>query len=195
MRSVKQNFSGVTSGFDISTVGGNVQVQPGSLIDAQGFLFTKTIDETFTPVGTDVDGLDRIHDVIYRRPDDDPSRSGDLQYITGATFNPSSTVSVLHQTQIGNTSLVNTAGKTLVVPSTNASLFLFMQDYGSRASLLLRASPDLMTSVTSAVTIATNLSPEAIEFLTPDGFVDVVYVRGTNLYYQRVTTGGQHALR
>lgn len=189
VRALRQDFFGVAEGLNVSKPGSTVNVDSGSLIDRQGLLFTKTLATAFTPVGADVDSLGRIDEVLYRRPDDDTNRSGTLQYVTGQTYNSSDTVSILHQTQIGNGAKVNRAGKTLIVPGTNQSLFLFKEDYGSRSKLQLRTSPDLMTSVVASVTIASNFSDfDAI--LNPDGSVDVVYSRGTALFYQRVTIAG-----
>jgi hypothetical protein len=188
-KDVEQGFTGVAQGFEVTSAAGNLVTTPGSLIDQQGSYFAKTLSQSFPEVASDIDGLLRVDELVYRRPSDDPNRPGSLQYVVGPTFNAASSVEVLHTTEIGNTSVVNTAGKILNVASTNESIFLYIADYGARAQLMLRSSPDLMTSVSSASSITTGLSGFDAAF-SLSGNIDLIYTRGNNLYYQQVTTAG-----
>lgn len=189
IRSLAHDFVGVSSGFDVSKDGPDVAVSSGSLIDRQGALFTKETATTFTPVANDFDGLGRIDEVLYRKPDDSSARVGTIKCVLGQTYNATDTVSVLHTTAFGNNTLVNLTGKTLVVPSTNQSLFLYKEDYADRARLNLVAADDDMSSVSAATTLASDFEDfDAI--LNPDGSIDLVYTRSNKLFYQRVSSAG-----
>jgi hypothetical protein len=183
-------FAGVSNGFNVTNASGTITAAPGTLIDQQGSRFTKTQPVVFTQVAADADSLDRIDQITYRRPDDSTVRSGSIEYLTGQTFLANSTVDILHKTQIGNTTYVNQASRRpLIISSTNETVFLYLQDYGTRAQLILVTSPDLMSSTGSPVSLATNVSGFDAT-VNPDGNIDIVYTRGNNLYYQEVEPNG-----
>ena len=187
-RALHQDLMGITDGMDVATVGPSVIVYPGTLTDRQGAPYTKSLNTSFTPVGVDVDGLNRIDDIVYRRPDDSQYRVGMLEYVVGQTFNPTDTLSVLNKTQIGNTAYTNTAGKVLVDTGNNR-YFLYIQDYGSRATLMLRGTPEANTPVVAAVSLAVDVA-EFDAVINPAGTLDIVYTRGTNVYYKRTDLSG-----
>lgn len=184
-RAVEQEFVGINHGFDVTVSGGNLDVTAGTLIDQQGSFFTKTLATVFAQQAADIDGLYRVDEVLYRRPNDDPNRSGTLQYVTGPVFNAGGTVQVLHETQIVNSSAVNVAKKIINVPSSNESIFLHL----SGTNIQLSTAPDLMSTFVSPTTIATGASDfDAV--LNPSGNIDIVYTSGNSVFYMQVTVSG-----
>jgi hypothetical protein len=181
--SVKAGEVGVTSGFGVALSAGNVVVSSGSLIDQQGALFTKTLSTSFVEGVADVDGLLRVDEVAYRRPDDDSNRPGSLQYIVGPTYNAGSTVQSFHKTQLISDTNINTVGKILNDPATNSTYFLYI----ANGSLKLVSSPDDMSTTTAVGTLETGVTGfDAI--LDPSGDISIVYGTGTNVIYQKFNT-------
>jgi len=188
-QAVAQGFSGISGGMGVTLSSGQVEVASGSLIDRQGRLTTKTATEFFTPIATDADSLGRIDKIVFRRPDDDSARIGVVEYVLGQAYNPSSNYTQLHETGLDATLNTHGVAKTLSNPTDNTSYFLYLQDYGTRGFITLASSPDLMTSVNVAGTLATDVS-SFDGILNPEGSIDLIYTRGNSLFYKRVTTLG-----
>ena len=182
---VDQGHVGIASGFGTTALAGVVSVEAGSLIDQQGAFVTKALGTSFTAKASDSDGLLRVDEILYRRPDDDANRPGSIQYAVGPTYNSAGSVQILHNTQVGINANTNVAYKAINVPSSNTSLFFYL----SNTDLKLVTSPDPMTSFTGSVVIATGVSSFDAT-LNPSGNVDIIYTSGNNVYYQQVTTTG-----
>lgn len=190
-QNIENGLTGISNGLDVTYSAGTIQVAAGALLDPQGYQITKQKPTSFAALSADADGFGRIDEVVFRRPDDSSTRVGMLSYLPGLAYDPSGADATLlvHNTPFGSNTKVNSAAKVLSVPATNLSVFLWIEDYGSRSMLKLMTAPDLMSSTSTPVVIAQNLT-EFSAILNPDGSVDLVYVRGTSLYYQRVTTAG-----
>ena len=183
---VEQEFVGINSGFDATLGVSTIDVTSGTLIDQQGSFFKKTLASSFALGASDIDGLYRTDELVFRRPDDDSNRPGNLQYIVGPTFNSSSTVQSFHNTQVGSNTNTNIAGKVVNVSSSNTSLFFYM----SNDVLKMVTSPDLMSSFTPAVVLVASGVTAFDAVLNPSGNVDVVYTSGNDVYYAQFTTAG-----
>lgn len=189
LAAVKRDMIGIATGFNVEIDGSDLVVDPGTLTDRQGRLTTKTDTTTIAQLATDIDGLGRVDTLVFRRPDDSSTRAGVIKQVVGQAYDASDLLTTLHNTQIGNTLVLNQVAKTLVVPATNESIFLYIADVGAPSTLVLRASPDLMSTVSVAVNVATDLTYfDAI--LNPSGSIDIVYTRANSLYYKRVDTAG-----
>lgn len=190
--SVRRDMIGIAEGFDV-TVGATIDVSAGSLTDRQGQFATKTESVSFALPTADADGYDRIDEIVFRRPDDSQSRIGTIQRVIGQIYDPSDAVVVSHTTQIGNVSYVNSAAKTLVDSTTNTSYFLYKEVNGGTTSLILKSSPDLMSSYASIGTATTNFTYfDAI--LGPSGNIDIVFVRGLDLIYKQIDFTGSDVI-
>jgi hypothetical protein len=189
LRAVKQEFSGITDGLDVSIDGSNTVVSSGALIDRQGGMVVKTTSTTLANAGDDPDGLGRIDTVVYRRPDDSTSRVGYINQVVGRVFNATDTLEFLHGTQLGDSAKQNSATKIIHNASDGSNHVFYVEDVGARTKLRLRTMLEDGSLAGAHVGVVDDLlSYDAI--LNPEGSLDLVYVRGNNLYYKRVTTAG-----
>jgi hypothetical protein len=189
-RSVTQDQYGITKDFDVSYSVGNVTVGTGSLVDRQGALYTKGLATAFPVVAQDLDGFDRIDEIIYRRPDDDTNRPGTLKYVVGQSFSANSVFAMVGAGTFGNAALTNRLGK-ILVDSSNVNHIIYVEDYESRATLKIARTDEQNAglSVTTPV-VATNLSDFDAIYNAEEDEIDYVYVRADKLYYARTTKMG-----
>lgn len=189
-RTDELKLNGISRGLEVTVNGPDLDVAPGSLIDQQGQIYTTRETRTLTPTADDVDGLDRIDEIIYRRPDDGSGRVGQIKYVTGQTFDATDTVSVLHETQIGDTSKVNEASKVIVDPSNNKSFLFYKEDYADRAVIRMATADDDMSSTAAAVTVSSAGIDKFDVVFNPSGTIELVYTKGTDLFYKRLDQSG-----
>jgi hypothetical protein len=188
VRSTIEDLVGIGSGFDATVVGPNLSLTKGTLVDRQGATVIKSLPAVLPLVGADVDSADRVDYLVYRRPDDSPYRSGSVELVTGTTFDPSAPFTMSHLTNLGNVSKPNGLAKA-VFSAANETYFFYIEDYASRAALIFRKASDNMGTVGSPVSIATVLNSFDV-VVNPVGSIDIVYARGNNVYYQRVSGAG-----
>lgn len=193
---VQKGLVGASNGFNVTSSGSNLSVSAGTLVDQQGSFVTKTLPASLAKVATNAEHnitqFLRVDEVVYRRPSDDPSRPGKLQYVTGPSYVPDGSITITGQSGEGDSSLVNLVGKMVDIPTLGSSPLFFIQDYGARATLVVAdISEGNGTGLGSAIPVATNITGfDAAP--NPSGNVDIVYTRGNNLYYQQwsFTAGG-----
>lgn len=180
---VKGQMAGVASGLDMTQDGSNVYVQPGSAYPTDGKLIVKQDSVTLPKVAADPNGLDRIDQIVLRKPADDPSRIATIEYLVGPTFSDAGGIQVFTPNQVSS---VTSSGPKVVNDPSNDNLYIF---YLESNTLKFRYANDTLSSISAAQTLAAGVSSfDAIQ--TPDGFLDIVYTSGDVLYYGRFTTLG-----
>jgi hypothetical protein len=187
MQTVAQNLVGIASGFDIEVSGSNIVVGPGAAFAADGSFVGKQASTSFAIATADANGLDRIDEVVLRKPLDSPTRIATLQYLVGSTFNESGTVQ-LFTPQVVDASGAQAAR--ILNSLTTDNLYLIAGE-GTSPNVTLKyfTAPNATTTPTEVVTIASGVDTyDAI--LNPNGTIDIVYVIGQALYYQQINTAG-----
>lgn len=186
-KTIVEGLVGISSGFDITQDSSHIYITPGAANATDGSLVAKQVATTLTKVAVDADGLDRIDEVVLRKPADSPTRIAALQYLVAPTFNAGGTVQLF---TTKSASAVATQAARILNSLTSDALYLFVGE-GTSPSVTLKylTAPNATTTPTAVGTIATGVDTyDAI--LNPDGSIDIVYVKGTNLYYQRISVLG-----
>ena len=187
LRAIGEGLVGVSSGFGVSQDSGHLYVLPGAAHATDGSYIQKMVTTILPKVAAPGDGFNRIDEVVLRKPSDSPARIATVDYIVGPTFDSSGAPNVLTPHQLASS--VASAAKTINDPATNALYFFYIIGSGSGATLNFVSAPADLSSFTSPQVLATNLSSFSV-IMTPDGFLDTVYTRGTAVLYQRTTTAG-----
>jgi hypothetical protein len=174
---------GIASGAAVTADSTNIYVGPGSYVAPDGSLLNKAVSTTLPKVAVDADGLDRIDEVVLRKPDDNPVRIGTLQYIVGPTFNSGGTVQLFTPKTVSATATL--APMVLNSPTSDALYILELDG----TTLKYYTAPNATTTPTLVGTVATGVSGYT-SLLTPDGYIDFIYIKSTTLYYQRISLVG-----
>jgi len=184
-RDVSHGLIGIASGMEATPGVSTVVVASGSVISTDGVLTTKTLPTTFTKVATDFDSYDRVDQVVFRKPDDSVARVGNLEYITGPTFDSTGSTLFGALNNIGNGVDTVSKPKILNVAASNDTLYVFIQG----TDLILRTATDSLASFTGATVVA-SLVDEFDAVLNPLGSIDLFYRRAMGVYHKRITTAG-----
>lgn len=180
---VNENLIGIGSGFDITQDSGHIYVDGGAARAVDGSLVFKSTETTFTKAATDPDSLNRIDEVVLRKPQDTTPRIATLEYVVGQTCNAGGTVELFSPVQVS--SLTSTASKTLNNPTNDDLYFLYLEG----TTLQFRSSSDDLSGITAPVSLASGVGTFDSIF-NPDGSIDVVYTSSGSIYYFRVDTTG-----
>lgn len=184
---VREAMVGIASGFDVTKDSTNIYVFPGSAIAADGSPVTKNISTTLPKVAVDANGLDRIDEVVLRKPLDNPARIATLQYVVGPTFNAGGTVQLFAAQTIN--SLGPNAAKTINDPASDALYIVSAEGASPNITLKYLTAPNATTAPTPVSTIATGVDTYD-SILNPDGSIDLVYVKALTLCYKRISATG-----
>lgn len=182
-RSVIAGLTGVASGFEVTFGGSNVTVSPGSLIDVNGRLVTKSLTTTLPVVPVSSMGYSRVDSVVYRKPQDSVNRAGSLKYVTGPSFS-TSTLPAPPVTSAGTAAAYG--AKSVHNKSTGVLAHVRNESGNLVATIQDAAFSPLYTG-----TVATGAGD--FDFcLNPNGAYEVVYTNaaGTDLYYLRFNSLG-----
>lgn len=178
---------GIATGFGASQDSGHIYIDPGTAIAADGSPVTKTVTTTLTKIAADADGLNRIDEVVLRKPLDNPARIATIQYVIGPAFNNDGSSELFAAKQ--TSSVGAWAPKILNSPTSDALYIFNLEGTSPTANLKFLTAATATTTPTAVSTIASSIDNyDAV--LTPDGFLDVVYTQGVNLFYTRITTTG-----
>jgi len=190
LQAAAQNLAGIASGGDVSISGGVLTLEPFNGYTTDGTFVDKTLPVSFTVYGNDTDGYDRVDEMLLRKPLDSPTRAEQIIYEVGPTFTPGTPNTFQTAIALAAGGVAVSAPLVLNIPYSNGHVFIYRQGVsGAAASLKLRTTPDALTAPTAAVTLASNLETfDAI--LNPDGNIDLVYTRATQIFYQRVDPTG-----
>jgi hypothetical protein len=186
LRAREMDFEGVASGFDVTQDASSLIVAKGAAVATDGSLVKKSQEATLTKVAADADGLDRVDEVVLRKPLDSSLRIGEVQYVVGPTFSYSANNVFFTETALDTGASSTSVPKVLNSPTTNDHYFVYL----SGGDLVFAKSPDALSSLSSPVVFATTGITEFDACLNPDGWIDVVYMRGTALYHMRLDATG-----
>lgn len=186
LRAREMDFEGVASGFDASQTVSQITVERGTAVATDGSLVKKSESVTLNKVAVDSDGLERVDEVVLRKPTDSPYRVADVQYVVGPTFDYASANVFYTETPLDTGGSSTSVPKILNNASTNDHYFVYI----SSGDLVLKSAPDSLTPLSSASTVASTSITDFDAVLNPSGSIDLVYIRGTNLHHKRVSILG-----
>ena len=184
---------GIAQGFDLTQDTTKIYVAPGTLIDVNGRLVQKSHTTTLTKTAApSYPSMSRVDSIVYRKPQDNKNRVGQIKYITGPTFYEGGGYNKEHK--VFDDATYNTIYEQHV---TSGAKTLVSHTYNRIASIINIDGTLKLSAYDGSFALLNSieLGGQAIDFdfcINPEGDYEVVYTdnNGYKLNYVKVYKNG-----